>query len=213
MLTQIKVNVVRKLISASYPVSLCLLAGLFLQSTSLFAQTPSPVPASNSVACSFLEWGDRSTMIESGGPREEQDYDTSVADFYRQWCLPGSHTPEDRIKASDAVAAAWKNLWERKTPFNATFHNTGPLDLLALLGVTHEMPPLMKTDPALTREFAEACQHSCFTFWLDPEEPSDQARIVTLFRLYHDVRLNLKQEPASVPVFDMLKNGKFSMGG
>jgi hypothetical protein len=202
-----------KFMRVSFIARLGVLGGLSMSALVLSAQTPVPAPASNPVACTFLEWGDRSLMIESGGPQEEQDYDTSVAEFYRQWCTPGNHTADARTKARDAVAVAWKALWERKTPLNTMFHNSGPVDLLAVLGVTHELPALMRTDAALTKEFTEACQHSCFTFWLDPEEPSDQTRLVNLFRLYHDVQLKLKREPAAEPVFSMLKNGKFSLGG
>jgi len=194
-------------------VVLGVLGGLSMPGLVLSAQTSGPAPALHAVACSYLDWADRSLMIESGGPQEEQDYDAGVAAAYKAWCTPGDHTAEEKAKGANEMAAAWKALWERKTPFNTTFHNSGPMDMLALLGITHELPPLMKTDSALTKEFAEGCEKSCFSLWLDPEEPADQARLISVFRLYRDVQRNLKREPAAEPVQAMLKNAKFSLGG
>jgi hypothetical protein len=190
-----------------------LLVGGFAASAGVLMAQPATSSATNPVACTFLEWGDRSVMIESGGPQEEQDYDMGVAAVYSAWCKPGTHTAEEKSKAADQMVGAWQKLWQRKNPVNTMFHQSGPLDMLALLGLTHAMPPLLESDAALTKEWADACSHSCFRFFFDPSDAGDQARIINLFRLHHEVQRNLKQEPAAEPVLDMLKKAEFPLGG
>jgi hypothetical protein len=116
------------------------------------------------------------------------------------------------MEAADRMAVAWKKLYEREDPLNAAFGESGASDLLALLGLTHELPALMRSDAKFTEEWMNACSGSCFEIWFDPKSPADVQYVRNLFSLVIDLRHNLKKERASEPVIQMLYDTKFTLG-
>jgi len=159
-------------------------------------------------ACFFLKSND----VQKDDAEEERVYEASKAEVYGLWCKPSVIALAEKMKAADGMATAWKLLWDRDTPFNAAFHESGQFDLLALLGVTHELPTLMRIDSKFTDDWVRGCKDSCFEFYVDPDKSSCQQHIVMIFRLVNDLRHNLKKEPASKPVLDMLYGAQFKLG-
>jgi hypothetical protein len=188
---------------------LVIVLGLSVLPVSAAAQQPTRRSTPNyPEACFFLE----PEAEQKDDLQEERAYAASVAQVYRLWCQPGVTTQAEKLKAADTMAAAWKRLSDRDTPYNAAFHESGYFDLLALIGVTHELPLLMKTEPQFTKDWVRGCSGTCFEFWVDPEAPSGEQYIVMIFRLVNDLRHNLKKEPASEPVLDMLYKAQFTLG-
>jgi hypothetical protein len=142
---------------------------------------------------------------------KERAYYASVARFSRAWCVPGKIDADDKLKAVDSMVAAWKLFWDEDPSYNAEFHEQGASDLLALMGITHELPKQMRDDPKFVLEWVDYCNRSCFTIWGDPANPKDQAGILVQLQLWGDVLHRLKQEPATEPILDMLRGAQFRM--
>jgi hypothetical protein len=193
--------------------ALAIILGSSLNSIPASAQQQTRPAASRSpIVCLFFEPGTVGYASEKDSPAEERIYGESVRQVYRLWCTTAASTSEQRSAAADAMVAAWKRLSDRDMPYNAAFHESGYLDLLALLGLTHELPALMQTDEKFTSDWVKGCIGTCFDFYLDPEKPSGHRFIVVIFRMVDDLRHNLKKEPASEPVLDMLYSAKFRLG-
>jgi hypothetical protein len=142
---------------------------------------------------------------------DERAYDASFAEVYRLWCTPVHSSPSTRMAAVDKMVKKWKTVWERDDPFNAEFHETSAVDLLYLLGLTHQLPAQMVSDPQLTREWVEACADSCFTIWEVPENRKQEHTLAMELWLRNDVLDNLKQESASEPVIKMLQEAHYRL--
>jgi len=162
-------------------------------------------------ACFFFRPGGFQYASEKDTPVEERAYDQSVDRFYRLWCAPNTSTMQQKSGAADEMVAAWQRLWERDTPYNAAFHESGSLDLLALLGVTHKLPALMTTNPRFTSDWIEGCANACFHLDYDPR--SEASGRFTLMQLWlrNDVLDNLKKEPAADPILKMLSEATFTL--
>jgi len=115
------------------------------------------------------------------------------------------------MAAADEMAKRWKSVWVRDNPFNAAFHETSSIDLLYLLGLTHQLPAQMVSDPEFTKEWVERCSESCFTIWDVPENRSQEHTLAMELWLRNDVLDNLKQEPASEPVIKMLREAQYRL--
>ena len=109
------------------------------------------------------------------------------------------------------MVSAWKRLWDRDTPYNAAFHERGQFDLLALLGVTHEIPALMRSDPKFLSAWIEGCSNVCFDLSSDLNSPASGRYTLMQLWLRNDVLDNLKKEPAAEPVLKMLTDAKFTL--
>jgi len=108
------------------------------------------------------------------------------------------------------MAADWKLLWEDERT-DTIFFELGATDLLALMGITHQMPAPMVSDPKFTQMWMEACSETCFTIGSDMEKPMGQRYIIMQLRLRNEVLDNLKKEPASEPVIQMLQDARFRL--
>jgi hypothetical protein len=197
---------------------ICAIAGLALSATSALSQPPANLhrrPPDFSVACRFFNSTvdfPKSNAKAGNVGKEEQVYAENASRAFDLWCHASTATPEQKMNAADAMTVAWKRLWDRDNPFNAEFHEQGALDLLALLNLTHELPETMRKDPTFVGLWTHECAASCFDFWVNPDTPSGQRYIVSLFRVVNDLRHNLKREPASEPVWQMLEDAQFSLG-
>lgn len=143
--------------------------------------------------------------------REERSYDAALSEVYRAWCTASRSGPEARKKSAEALVAAWKAVWERDNPTNASFYETSTSDLLALLALTHELPDEMVRDPAFTKKWVEACTGTCFTIWSVPTNRKEEHGVAMQLWLRNDVLDHLKEEPASEPVLKMLQEAQFRL--
>jgi len=188
-----------------------LVCGLNMSSAFAAPQKPThPSSQTFPAACYFFEIyrnDDSSNQVNSTKTR---DYLKSFAEVYRLWCKPNSSALQTRMKAADAMAADWKLLWEDEWT-DTIFFEQGGTDLLALMGITHQMPAPMVNDPKFTQMWMEACSETCFTIWGDLEKPAGQHNIIMQLRLRNDVLDNLKKEPASEPVIQMLQDARFRL--
>jgi hypothetical protein len=162
-------------------------------------------------ACFFFKPGSFDFAGEKVIPEEERAYTEAAKQVYRLWCTPDTSTARQRSDAADAMAAVWKRLWDRDMPYNAAFHERGQFDLLALLGVTHELPALMRTDTKFTNDWIEGCSYACFHLGYDPTSAASGEFTLMQLWLRNDVLDNLKKEPAAEPVFEMLADAKFTL--
>jgi len=142
---------------------------------------------------------------------DERAYDASVAEVRRLWCTPSHSSPAERKAAVDNTVSRWKVVWDRDDPFNAEFHETAAFDLLALMGLTHEMPAQMVKDPGFTKEWAEVCAENCFTIWGVPENSTEEHGLAMELCLRNDLLDHLKHEPASEPVIKMLEEAQYRL--
>jgi hypothetical protein len=191
-------------------------AGLFVLGQymhSAFAETQKPSHPSSQTfpaACYFFEIYKNDDPSNPVNTAKTRDYLKSFAEVYRLWCKPNSSSLQTRMNAADAMAADWKLLWEDKWT-DTIFYEQGPTDLLALMGITHQMPAPMVNDPKFTQMWMEACKETCFTIGSDMEKPAGQRYIIMQLRLRNDVLDNLKKEPASEPVIQMLQDAQFRL--
>ncbi len=144
-------------------------------------------------------------------PAEERAYDASVAQVYRLWCTPNHGTIDERKAAVNEMVKRWKAVWERDDPYDAAFHETAAFDLLALLGITHELPPAMANDPQFVKKWIADCSYTCFHIGGDPGDQADDQYILMQLQLRNDVLDHLKKEPSSEPVLEMLLDAKFTL--
>ena len=161
--------------------------------------------------CFFFEPGSFEYAGEKVIPEEERSYTANANQVYRVWCSPNTSTPQEKNSAADAMVSAWKRLWDRDTPYNAAFHERGQFDLLALLGVTHEIPALMRSDPKFLSAWIEGCSNVCFDLSSDLNSPASGRYTLMQLWLRNDVLDNLKKEPAAEPVLKMLTDAKFTL--
>jgi hypothetical protein len=169
--------------------------------------SPQPFPA----ACFFLKPNKLDHSANKEDPPKEQDYNKKSAAVYRLWCTANTSTAEAKLKAADAMAAAWKRLWDEDEPYDVEFHETGAFDLLVLMGITHQLPTPMADDFKFTQTWIEDCTDTCFTIWGVPEDAAAEHRLAMELRLRNDVLENLKKEPASEPVVQMLWDARFKL--
>ncbi|MGD0734339.1 MAG: hypothetical protein ABR976_04290 [Terracidiphilus sp.] len=160
-------------------------------------------------ACFFFKPG--SFEGDKSDLEEEHAYNASGSRFYRLWCTASSATPQQKSDAANAMVVAWKRLWDRDDPFNAAFHEGGEFDLLALLGVTHDMPEPMRKDPKFTGRWIEGCSYVCFHLTADLNSSGGGRYTLMQLWLRNDVLDNLKKEPAAEPVITMLADAKFTL--
>jgi hypothetical protein len=193
-------------------------AGLFVLGQymhSAFAETQKPSHPSSQTfpaACYFFEIYKNDDPNNPVNTTKTRDYQKSFAEVYRLWCKPNSSALQTRIKAADAMAASWKRLWDDVDEnYDTAFYEFGPIDLLALMGITHQLPAPMVDDPKFTQMWMEACKETCFTIGSDMEKPGGQRYIIMQLRLRNDVLDNLKKEPASEQVIQMLQDAQFRL--
>jgi hypothetical protein len=202
-------------IGESKPVRLAtlvlLICGLFLLPAFAAPQKPAhPSIQTFPAACYFFELYKNDDPNNPVMTTKTRDYLKSFAEVYRLWCKPNSSSLQIRMKAADAMAADWKLLWEDEKT-DTIFFEQGGTDLLALMGITHQMPAPMVNDPKFTQMWMEACSETCFTLWGDLEKSAGQRDIIMTLRLRNDVLDNLKKEPASEPVLQMLRDARFRL--
>jgi len=125
--------------------------------------------------------------------------------------MPNARTIEAKLRAADAMARSWKQLWDEDEPYDVVFHETGAFDMLVLLGIIHRLPAPMVDDPEFTRMWVEDCRERCFTIWGVPEDAAGEHRLAMEFRLRNDVLNNLKKEPASEYVIQMLWDAQYRL--
>jgi hypothetical protein len=161
-------------------------------------------------ACYFFEIYKNDDPSNPVNSTKTRDYQKSFAEVYRLWCKPNSIALQTRIKAADAMAASLKRLWDDVDEnYDTAFYELGPIDLLALMGITHQLPAPMVDDPKFTQMWMDACNNTCFTIRSDLTKPRGQHYIIMQLRLRNDVLDNLKKEPASEPVVQMLQDARF----
>jgi hypothetical protein len=184
-----------------------------LSERSAFAAPQKPAHPSSQTfpaACYFFEIYKNDDPNNPVNTTKTRDYLKSFAEVYRLWCKPNSSSLQTRMKAADAMSADWKLLWEDEGT-DTTFFELGATDLLALMGITHQMPAPMVNDPKFTQMWMEACSETCFTIGSDMEKPMGQRYIIMQLRLRNEVLDNLKKEPASEPVIQMLQDARFRL--
>ena len=184
-----------------------------LNMSSAFAAQQKPAhPSSRTfpAACYFFEIYKNDDPNNPVNTTKTRDYLKSFAEVYRLWCKPNPSALQTRMKAADAMAADWKLLWDDERT-DTIFYEYGATDLLALMGIAHQMPAPMVNDPKFTQMWMEACNETCFTIGSDMEKPAGQHYIIMQLRLRNDVLNNLKKEPASEPVIQMLQDARFRL--
>jgi len=188
-----------------------LVCGLNISSAFAAPQKPThPSSQTFPAACYFFEIYKNDDSSNPMLSTKTRDYLKSFAEVYRLWCKPNSSALQTRMEAADAMAADWKLLWDDEWT-DTIFFEQGGTDLLALMGITHQMPAPMVNDPKFTQMWMEACSETCFTIWSDLEKPAGQRCIIMQLRLRNDVLDNLKKEPASEPVIQMLQDARFRL--
>jgi hypothetical protein len=188
-----------------------LVCGLNMSSAFAAQQKPThPSSQTFPAACYFFEIYKNDDSSNPEASTKTHDYLKSFAEVYRLWCKPNSSALQTRMKAADAMAADWKLLWDDEWT-DTIFYEQGGIDLLALMGITHLMPAPMVNDPKFTQMWMEACSETCFTIGSDMEKPRGQRYIIMQLRLRNDVLDNLKKEPASEPVIQMLQDARFRL--
>jgi hypothetical protein len=164
------------------------------------------------VACYFLTLDNDYHSINNVGSVKLINYLKSVAEVYRLWCKPNASSVLLKMKAADAMAASWKLLWDdTEENYDTLFYEDGSIDLLALMGITHQLPGPMADDPKFTQMWIEACNNTCFTIGSDLTKPAGQHYTIMQLRLRNDVLDNLKKEPASEPIVQMLQDARFRL--
>jgi hypothetical protein len=179
-----------------------------------FATPQLPIHSSTQsfpAACYFFAPSKYDHSINKEETAKNRDYIKSVEEVYRLWCKPNDSSLQMKNKAANAMAASWKLFWDEDPPFNAVFHETGAFDLLILLGITHQLPSPMIDDPKFTQMWVQDCSERCFTIWSVPENATDEHKVAMELRLRNDVLDNLKKEPASEPVIQMLWDARFRL--
>ena len=149
--------------------------------------------------------------IGSEESAEERAYSISISEVYRLWCTPNRSNPDQRMAAVDTMVKRWKAVWYRDDPYDAAFHETSASDLLELIGLTHELPAQMVSDPAFTKDWVKACADTCFTIWGVPADPAEEHGLAMRLWLRNDLLDNLKREPASKPVIKMLVEARYRL--
>jgi hypothetical protein len=142
---------------------------------------------------------------------DELAYETSVSEVWRLWCTSNHSTPQQKRAAAEMMVKQWKALWDRDVPFNAAFHEEGALELLELMGLTHELPALMRADPSFTREWIESCSFTCFHLGYDGKSADSGRNTLMQLWLRNDVLDNLKKEPEAEAALKMLEDAKFTL--
>jgi hypothetical protein len=164
------------------------------------------------VACYFLTLDNDYHSINNVGSVKLINYLKSVAEVYRLWCKPNASSVLLKMKAADAMASSWKLLWDdTEENYDTLFYEDGSIDLLALMGITHQLPGPMADDPKFTQMWIEACNNTCFTIGSDLTKPAGQHYTIMQLRLRNDVLDNLKKEPASEPIVQMLQDARFRL--
>ena len=162
-------------------------------------------------ACYFLKPSELDHSAKKDEPPKEQEYNKRTSAVYHLWCMPNARTIEAKLRAADAMARSWKQLWDEDEPYDVVFHETGAFDMLVLLGIIHRLPAPMVDDPEFTRMWVEDCRERCFTIWGVPEDAAGEHRLAMEFRLRNDVLNNLKKEPASEYVIQMLWDAQYRL--
>jgi len=190
---------------------LLIVCGLCLLPAFAAPQKPAhPSSRTFPAACYFFEINKNDDPNNPVNTTKTRDYLKSFAEVYRLWCKPNPSALQTRLKAADAMAADWKLLWDDERT-DTIFYEYGATDLLALMGITHQMPAPMVNDPKFTQMWMEACTETCFTIGSDLEKPAGQRYIIMQLRLRNEVLGNLKKEPASEPVIQMLQDARFRL--
>jgi len=187
------------------------LIGMMLPSIPAAAQGATRAKTAHYPKACFFFTPDPSYRPEPNQLREERNYDAALNEVYRAWCTAKESGPEAGKKSAEALVAAWRAVWERDNPTNASFYETSTPDLLALLALTHKLPDEMARDPAFTKEWVEACTGTCFTIWSVPENPAEEHDLAMRLWLRNDLLSNLKREPASEPVIEMLAEAQYRL--
>jgi hypothetical protein len=170
-----------------------------------------PSPKSFPLACYLFEPNKNDDSSKHWESAKARDYHKSTVEVYRLWCKPNASSAPVKMKAANAMAAAWKLLWDDDEAYDTIFHEFGAIELLALMGITHQMPAPMVDDPEFTQMWMEECNDTCFTINSDLTKPFGQRYIIMQLRLRNDVLDNLKREPASGPVIQMLRDARFRL--
>ena len=144
-------------------------------------------------------------------PAEERAYHSSMAKVNRLWCTRIHSNPAERTAAVDNMVRCWKAVWDRDDPFNAAFHETAASDLLELMGLTRELPTQMAGDREFTKAWVEACSETCFTIWSVPKNSTQEHSLAMQLWLRNDLLDNLKKEPASEPIVQMLQDARYRL--
>lgn len=177
------------------------------------AQSPAKRVSSSHfpAACFFFAPPPEGRSSTPDATAKDRAYHSTLAEVYRLWCSPNSSHQEARSHAADAMAQTWKSFWDEDPPFNAEFHETGSFDLLALMGITHQLPEPMVQDPKFLAMWVEDCKNTCFTINTDLNDPKDQRYVIMQLKLRNDVLDHLRKEPAAEPVIKMLEDAQFRL--
>jgi len=191
---------------------LMLVCGLSVHSAFAAPQKPAnPSSQTFPAACYFFTPERQDDSAKKEEIETERDYSKSIAEVYRLWCKPNASSTQNKLKAADAMAASWKLLWDDDKQYDTIFHEDGAIELLALMGITHQLPAPMVDDPKFTQMWMEKCNDTCFTIRSDLTKPAGQHYIIMQLRLRNDVFDHLKKEPASEPVLQMLWSARYRL--
>ena len=195
--------------SVAFGAASWLVVTLFANSAFPRERQSSPFPD----ACFFLS-PTLAPMAESskGESAKVRAYLASISEVYREWCT-AKREPDSGAKerSAEAMVTAWKLAWNEDQPYDVEFHERGAFDLLVLLGITHQLPKRMASDPTLIAGWTAECAGTCFTLNGDLHDPHFQRYVLEQLRLRNDVLDHLRQEAASVPVLEMLRNATFRL--
>ncbi len=189
-----------------------LVCGLCLLPAFATPQKPThPTTQTFPASCYFFASERQNDSARKEETKTERNYSKSIAEVYRHWCEPNASSTQAKLKAADAMAASWKLLWDDDEQYDTIFHEYGAIELLALMGITHQLPAPMVDDLKFTQMWIEECNDTCFTISSDLAKPVGQHYIIMQLRLRNDVLDNLKKESASEPVIQMLWDARYRL--
>ena len=190
--------------------SVLLVYSLFAPSMLLSAQSPPHSTAPKFPAACFLFNPARRRL--PGQALGTPSYRTSVTRVYNLWCEPNTRGREAKTWAVDTMVKEWKSNWDSPTRPDDSFHEVGSFDLLVLMGITNQLPGLMESDPKFKEAWIKDCSNTCFEIDEAPPRDAESKKFSLMqHQLRTDVLHNLKRDPASEPVIQMLVSANFTL--
>ncbi len=196
-------------------ISLCtILAALLVMNISMVAQKhQAATHFEESYVCSMLREPIGEHIPQKGEGQGEINYRNSLLKMQEMWCSSTNHSPEEKLQAADAMAVAWKGLWDQENPWNASFHESGAFDLLILMGLTHQVPKPLKDDKEFLKLWIHECEASCFTISYSSADEKNPKGLLQPLRLrsetLHALEDSDNPDEATRAVVDLLMSATY----
>jgi hypothetical protein len=131
--------------------------------------------------------------------RNLQQYLRSTEAVYKAWCGVEPADSAVRAKSIDAYVDAYRA--ERFSEIsNMQIRSTMGLEMLALIGLTRELPDGLQSDRKLREAWIQDCQDACFA----PTSQDAHWQLIRGLQVRDDLMDNLKPAPGTEAVKHML---------